>query len=378
MLGCFKILRAVAICCILFGNVSCTSLYKTYSAFRQTDVDYLSYYLPKNYLYINNIECKETSTNITVRLQLKNTYNKLVNYKVDELKSKPATIDSLGMMSFELSKEGIEMLERYFVVSVYEKQKLITKRNLAIIFAPRERYEASGQTQASMLIIRKDTTNEIPFVDYKFDNYQAHKPSVADIEFARQEWGHLFSDNDKVLDKAKKLHIAICRRLQSFQGVPSDSMLLAKPFKQYAMAIDGQGKLWCSNWTDIFTYAAACFNIRTRIVRFGNYLRSDHGVDIKIGEGHAFFEVYDPVTNNWVAEDLLFGLLEMTFRGNPLNAQDLLFMLNSPLYYNKLVIKGYDWSKDKVYVKRMSRMNSAKYYYNEYKINQKVSYDLLH
>ena len=60
--------------------------------------------------------------------------------------------------------------------------------------------------------------------------------------------------------------------------------------------------------------------------------------------------------------------------GVALNAQDLQFLLNHESYRNKIMVKEYDTTTNKINEIPLIKSREAKRYYNEYKVNQKIGY----
>ena len=99
------------------------------------------------------------------------------------------------------------------------------------------------------------------------------------------------------------------------QGNPSLNLQLKVPFEQFQMLkANPQEKLWCGNWSNMFTYFCWSKGIVCRIVEI-----------IKPRDHHVLNECYLPETGSWVMVDLTNNILSTkNEKGEWLNLIDFL------------------------------------------------------
>ena len=125
---------------------------------------------------------------------------------------------------------------------------------------------------------------------------------------------------DNNIQIIEKISAFILKHIGTDKGIPSDKMDSLSPFRQFNLAKTKQSKVWCGNFSDIFSFFAQCAGITTRLVC----------LEGKIGDisksGHSFNEAYIKELQKWVFVDLTSNSLFAKSSSNQ--------YLNSIEFYN--------------------------------------------
>lgn len=112
-----------------------------------------------------------------------------------------------------------------------------------------------------------------------------------------------FSDNS--ITKIQKIGSYILKKLDSKRGTPKDTMDLLSPLKRFEYAQQNKSKIWCGDFSSIFSFFANTAGITTRSVWVeGNA----NGI---LTVGHSFNESYIKELNKWIFVDLTSNTLSI-------------------------------------------------------------------
>jgi hypothetical protein len=277
-------------------------------------------------------------------------------------------------LTFKFCKEPNLLTIRSKVKVLSSNGRVLLIRPLEINLYPKEMYQASGQTSPSVLILQKYTPYEIPFSGYDPSHYSMLKPTQSEREFANLEWGNALAKTKGTLSKANSLQRQISLKMYDFQGTPSDSMAIPA-LEQYKRVLAGKDKLWCTNWIDIFSYAASCFDLPIRRIALNNVFdESSKSLIVSLAEGHSVIEVFDDLSGKWVLIDPVYGLLSSKFCGMKLNTKDMITMVNIPSYRRRIRLKLFDAHLNKDVNVKLINKKGVDAFYNIYKANQEIEY----
>ena len=107
------------------------------------------------------------------------------------------------------------------------------------------------------------------------------------------------NDGATTLQQVQQLADTLLAQFDGQRGVPTTRLLSLSPFGQYQLLLaDSSEKLWCGNWSNIFSWFAWSRGIITRIIEIE-----------KPGDHHVFNECFIPETNSWVMVDLTNRLI---------------------------------------------------------------------
>jgi hypothetical protein len=107
-------------------------------------------------------------------------------------------------------------------------------------------------------------------------------------------------ENDNDLTRVEKIASYILTTLERHRGIPIDSMDKMSPIQQFQCARSGMSKVWCWNFSQIFSFLANRAGIVTRSVDLGGNIE---GV-VEPEPIHSFNEVFIEELNQWVFIDL--------------------------------------------------------------------------
>jgi len=117
---------------------------------------------------------------------------------------------------------------------------------------------------------------------------------------------------DSVNKKVIKIGAFLCASFLDQLGQPADSLFAATPWQQFVILQQGDGKLFCTQFSDMFTFFCRIQNITTRQIESKND-----------DDRHIFNEVYLDEEAKWVYVDLKHNIIFPTKNERPLTLIDL-------------------------------------------------------
>lgn len=162
------------------------------------------------------------------------------------------------------------------------------------------------------------------------------------------------NSSDNAITKIQKIGSYILKKLDSKRGTPKDTMDLLSPLQRFEYAQKNKSKIWCGDFSSIFSFFANSAGITTRSVWLeGNA----NGI---LTAGHSFNESYIKELNQWIFVDLTSNTLSVqTNRGNYLNTID--FYNAHQLATDNLVVTSFN--NDSIYKTPIKYSDS---FYNDY------------
>ena len=106
--------------------------------------------------------------------------------------------------------------------------------------------------------------------------------------------------NDNSIIKIQKIASYVLKNLDNHRGIPIDSMDIISPIEQLKFVEHKKSKVWCGNFSKIFSFLANNADVLTRAVDLGGNIE---GV-LKPKPKHSFNEVFIKELNKWVFIDL--------------------------------------------------------------------------
>lgn len=202
------------------------------------------------------------------------------------------------------------------------------ERTVTIWYYSREFYASYGQSNTGVLIL---DDGDIPWTSSLPDDWIVDRPSLADVLFARTEWGGAAAGAAAPLEKAQAIAGAVLARLTDRQGVPSDEMNAAAPFDAYRRAVAGRDRVDSVSLSAILARACNSLGIPARVVRMGRSLSDAADYRLLGAAERAAVEVFDSTRNQWVWLDVSVGMLGMEQDGlGYLNAIEVKRRLSDP------------------------------------------------
>jgi hypothetical protein len=107
-------------------------------------------------------------------------------------------------------------------------------------------------------------------------------------------------ENDNSIIRIEKIASYVLKELDSYRGIPIDSMDIISPLEQFEFVKSKKSKVWCGNFSQIFSFLANNAGVLTRAVDVGGNIE---GV-VKPEPMHSFSEVFIKELNKWVFIDL--------------------------------------------------------------------------
>lgn len=172
------------------------------------------------------------------------------------------------------------------------------------------------------------------------------------------------NDSDSSILKIQKIASYILKYLDDDRGIPNDSMDQLSPLQEFQFAKNRRSKVWCGNFTNIFSYFANNSGLLTRYVtmegKIGDVFKSPH----------VFNECFLKEHNKWILVDLTSKALYIkNSSGVFLNTIDLynLHVLKTDKLiattYEKDSIKEVDYSKIKDFYNYFFNQNTSFMFY---------------
>lgn len=153
----------------------------------------------------------------------------------------------------------------------------------------------------------------------------------SDRAYARRKWGGLVTQGATDLDRARLLALSLARDLAPHNGVPSDAMMRASPFRQYRMMVEQGATGYCENWAVIFVHACRALGVRARAVWLEESFGRAAELAAQAGSCHLSTEVFDRSTRQWIWIDNRFHCLGAYLgKEGPLTLAEFCLFLNEP------------------------------------------------
>jgi hypothetical protein len=379
-LSLFKKAGRFLIVLVAFVAVACEEeefpvSFNEYFLLRNSDINYIQNYVPKNLLYFHAITVADSSAFHEVSVSFNQTYNREYLIKAFDSTSTSWNILPEGMLKFTLAKGNSDVVQNNFRLGIFDGDRLLKEERIAFYFYPKELYAAAGQYGSpGYLIAQKYDNSEVPFIRFSPEDWDIVEPSDADKAYAMEEWGALLDEKKDNFENAEILEIDLITTLDPYQGAPSSSLFSLPPFDQYRRLLEGNDRLWCGNWAMIYSNILDSFGYTVRQVAFNNIYNNSQEPNVLLAEGHRALEVFDPETYRWKLVDLTFFMIEATYQGQPLNAYDLHYMINNPMLREHIIVTEYDDEENIVHRIKITESKHYPNYLNYYKMNQRINF----
>jgi hypothetical protein len=161
--------------------------------------------------------------------------------------------------------------------------------------------------------------------------------------------------NERSTEKILKLASFILRRTYGHEGQPNDELSRMHPLKQLRYVEAGKSKLWCGNFSSIFSFLATSAGLPVRWVSCG----ITEGADIN--GIHVFCEVYLKEEQEWVYVDLTSRNILTRYHRKWLNVIDVQRLLRYPILDTGWVAWHYE--KDSLFETPFYKVASLPAYY---------------
>jgi len=185
-------------------------------------------------------------------------------------------------------------------------------------------------------------------------------PESGSSAIDRQTAG-ILKDSIQILEgdssKQKILKIAryILERTAGREGVPSDEISHLHPLKQLEYIEAGKFRVWCGNFSAIFSYFASSAGMQVRLVSCG---LSNGGVSTGI---HVFCEAYLKEEQSWAYVDLTSRNILVRYNEKWLNAIDIQRLLRYRVRDSSFV--AWHFEKDSLYQVPFYKVENLNEYY---------------
>lgn len=235
-----------------------------------------------------------------------------------------------GMRLIEILPETrVPLIRHLHVTPVYEAGRGTTYR-LRLEFYPRESYADSGlSTQPDALLLISS-----PILQWQTTSLSTWDgPALSDEEraYARRQWGPLVNATSGDLAQAQALSLRLALELADSNGVPSDALMAAPPFRQHELLVSGAARGYCENAAAIFVHACRAFGLRARPVWLHESVNDGPDLQVQICSAHLSTEVFDRQRNHWVWLDSRFHALAAYLgEEGPLSLAEFCLFLNQP------------------------------------------------
>jgi len=290
--------------------------------------------------------------------QFADAYTQWLNYNQlyvdqDKLHIKTSRLDG---DSVEIELQGAILHEGKNEVTVLSGNRLISARQ---VFGKKIKFKPlAGQVDRLAMVINGDADTIFLDVDYdpktgsgsreenqyEFTTNTLVNPgqlnSVQDWVIRgwgdepagiREETQRILNDSIRIAaherstEKILKLASFILQRTYGHEGAPSDELSRMHPLKQLRYAEAGKSKLWCGNFSSIFSFLASSAGLPVRLVSSGKIEGAySNGI-------HVFCEVYLKEEQEWVYVDLTSRNILTRYHRKWLNAIDVQRLLRYPI-----------------------------------------------
>lgn len=213
-----------------------------------------------------------------------------------------------------------------------------------------ELYKDRGRLREGGLILQQ---TDMTFLDRKYDSWENRPLTDEEVEYAKERWGHIVSEEQSDFENARALAMAIQIPVDPYRGTPSDIMNDLSPFDQFERTAAGKDRVYCENMAAIFSTACAAFGITCRRIRMGNTVSpatKDNGYyKIMIAEGHSTTEVFCRQLNRWAWIDSSNYSMGAYLCGRgPINLAEMLQFLNDPAWADALEIDYFNVAENRL------------------------------
>lgn len=161
--------------------------------------------------------------------------------------------------------------------------------------------------------------------------------------------------NESSTEKILKIARFILQRTAGREGTPTDELSALHPLHQLRCVQDGKSKIWCGNFSSIFSFLASSAGLPVRLVSCGlDNGQYTNGV-------HVFCEVYLKEEQSWVYVDLTAKNILVSYNKKWLNAIDIQRLLKYNIQDSNWVAWHYE--KDSIYETPYFRVADLSRYY---------------
>jgi hypothetical protein len=228
------------------------------------------------------------------------------------------------------------------------------RQQMNIDYSPDSIYSKFGNSSHTLY----ELTTNVPVLPghlYPVLDWAIHYPTVDSIH-SQLETQQLLKDSIKIQPgdscRQKVLKIArfILYRTAGKEGIPADTLSLLPAMQQLRYIEAGKSKVWCGNFSTIFSFLAEAAGLSVRLVSCGS---SEGGVANGI---HVFCEVYLREDQTWAYVDLTSRNILVCYGGKWLNAIDLQRLLRYPVQDTSLIAWHYE--KDSIYAVSFAKVST--------------------
>jgi hypothetical protein len=252
------------------------------------------------------------------------------------------------------------MSKRYISIVIFV---LVTFVNLGILFF---RNSFSYQPNASYNSLYKPCDQSCR------DNWQKFMSPYPEEETAAANKlmdSVITNSNKSTREKIGIIGTFLYKRFHDQEGKPSAALLSATPFSQFEyLGAHRSEKLWCGNFSEMFTFFCWSQNIPSRVVEIMNE-----------GDHHVLSECYVSEDNRWVMVDVSGNFILVT-DGNNSDLNLIQFkrsLVNrDPLYANSVAgdsVVKIPIDKNADYIARYYKKETPIYFYHEVELNDVYS-----
>lgn len=206
----------------------------------------------------------------------------------------------------------------YSIKNIETKDSII---KLRLNFITENTYKKNGRTRNSDVELMQSS---LPFTiqkrlsikDWIQTSEFTTEQEIAIAEKTLMDSIHINS-LDNSITKIQKIGSYILKKLDLKRGTPKDTMDLLSPLQRFKYAQQNKSKIWCGDFSSIFSFFANAAGITTRSVWLeGNA----NGI---LTAGHSFNESFIKELNKWIFIDLTSNTLSIqTNKGIYLNTID--------------------------------------------------------
>ena len=213
---------------------------------------------------------------------------------------------------------------------------------LTIRFYSKEFYAEHGLQHSDVYIIRANVPcgkfKQYPISHWIDDYNYVGKEDLAKADrIIRDEMG--IRDDEPTFSKMEKLTRYLRIKLKDARGVPKDDFRWMNPWLIYQDMINGDGKGWCTQHGQIYTFFANRAGVKTRFM-----LGARTQDNIFVYSGHTWSESFIPEQNRWAFVDLSHSHIYITDKKEQVLNTAELFHLNQHDAFDSTFARIYqDW-----------------------------------